>query len=132
MGSYSGDTPNPSMCLKLAADSAKHYFRGVQTTDANGRVDFDTCFPGWYRGRAIHIHFTVMLGDKSYTSQLVFDQSLVTEIFDSHVDYKAFGQPDMPNATDMVVGSDVAAHLLTTARMTDGAMLASKQIAVSV
>ncbi|MGZ3424440.1 MAG: protocatechuate 3,4-dioxygenase, partial [Polyangiales bacterium] len=121
MGSYSGDTPNPSMCLKLAADSAKHYFRGVQTTDANGRVDFDTCFPGWYRGRAIHIHFTVMLGDKSYTSQLVFDQSLVTEIFDSHVDYKTFGQPDMPNATDMVVGSDVAAHLLTTARMTDGA-----------
>jgi protocatechuate 3,4-dioxygenase beta subunit len=131
-GSYSGATPNPSMCLKDSADSSKHYFRGVQTTDANGVVSFDTCFPGWYRGRAIHIHFTVSLGGKSYASQLIFDQTLITEIFTSHVDYESFGQPDTPNATDMVVMGDLPAHTLDTARMSDGAMLASKQIAVGV
>jgi len=37
------------------ADSSKHYFRGVQTTDDVGRLDFDTCFPGCYMGRCIHI-----------------------------------------------------------------------------
>jgi protocatechuate 3,4-dioxygenase beta subunit len=131
-GSYSGDTPNPGMCVKDSADQAKHYFRGVQTTDANGVVAFDTCFPGWYTGRAIHIHFTVTSGSKSYTSQLIFDQTLITEIFTSHVDYQSFGQPDTPNATDMVVKGDLPSHTLDVARMTDGAMLASKQIAVSV
>ncbi|WP_426752119.1 hypothetical protein [Myxococcus sp. Y35] len=34
---------------------AARWFRGVQTTDANGRVNFDTCFPGWYSSRTIHI-----------------------------------------------------------------------------
>jgi protocatechuate 3,4-dioxygenase beta subunit len=132
-GSYSGDTPNNAMCLGDSADSSKHYFRGAQTTDENGRVDFDSCFPGWYRGRTIHIHFTVSLGGRSFTSQLVFDQTLVSEIFSSHVEYKEFGQPDTTNASDNVVGrGDLASYTLTTARMSDGAMLASKVLVVDV
>jgi protocatechuate 3,4-dioxygenase beta subunit len=121
------------MCLKDAADAAKHYFRGVQTTDANGRVDFDSCFPGWYRGRAVHIHCTVSLGARAYTSQLVFDQTLVNEIFTSHPEYKSYGLPDTPNATDNVVGrGDLAGYTAAASRMTDGAMLASKQLVVNV
>jgi protocatechuate 3,4-dioxygenase beta subunit len=132
-GSYSGDTPNPGMCLKIQSDSAKHYFRGAQTTDADGRVDFDSCFPGWYRGRAIHIHYTVSLDGKSYTSQLVFEEDLINEIFTTHAEYKSYGLPDTPNASDNVVGNaNLASYVLTTARMTDGAMLASKQLVVNV
>ncbi|MFO0663962.1 MAG: hypothetical protein U0174_08425 [Polyangiaceae bacterium] len=130
-GSYSGDTPNPNMCLKTSAEQQKHYFRGVQTTDAAGRVDFDTCFPGWYRGRTIHIHFTVTVGGKSFTSQLVFEQSLISEIFSSHPEYKGYGQPDTPNATDNVVGNqNLATFTLETSRMADGAMLAAKNLVV--
>jgi len=33
-----------------------HFLRGRQTTDANGLVSFTTIFPGWYTGRATHIH----------------------------------------------------------------------------
>src|SRR5262249_26009506 len=33
------------------------FLRGVQTTDTNGQVTFATIFPGWYQGRATHIHF---------------------------------------------------------------------------
>ena len=33
-----------------------HFLRGRQTTDANGLVTFTTIFPGWYTGRATHIH----------------------------------------------------------------------------
>lgn len=131
-GSYSGNTPNDGMCLKSAAEGQKHYFRGVQTTDADGRVDFDSCFPGWYRSRTVHIHFTVTLNGRSFTSQLVFDQALVAEIFATHAEYKQFGQPDTTNATDNVVKADPAAYTLETARMTDGAMLASKDLIVSV
>jgi protocatechuate 3,4-dioxygenase beta subunit len=132
-GSYSGETPNPAMCLKIQSDSAKHYFRGLQTTDADGRVDFDSCFPGWYRGRAIHIHYTVTHNGKSYTSQLVFDQTLIDEIFTTHAEYKGFGLPDTPNASDNVVGNaNLESYTVATARMTDGAMLASKQLVVSV
>jgi protocatechuate 3,4-dioxygenase beta subunit len=131
-GSYSGNTPNNGMCLKDQADSARHYFRGVQTTDANGRLDFDTCFPGWYRGRAIHIHYTVAQGGKTFTSQLVFDQALINEIFTTHPEYAPYGLPDTPNASDNVVGNaNLASFTLDTKRMDDGTMLAYKQLVLA-
>lgn len=33
-----------------------HFLRGRQVTDDNGLVKFTTIFPGWYQGRATHIH----------------------------------------------------------------------------
>jgi protocatechuate 3,4-dioxygenase beta subunit len=131
-GSYSGDTPAPQQCVFTAADAAKHCFRGVQTTDANGVVYFDSCFPGWYPGRCIHFHFTVSKGASSFTSQLGFDDTLAADIFATHVDYKDRGQPDTSNTEDgIAVGQGLAAFTMTTARMSDGAMLASKQVAVN-
>lgn len=130
-GSYSGDTPNPNMCLSSSAEASKHYFRGVQTTDADGRVDFDTCFPGWYRGRAIHIHFSVQTGSGELISQLGFEQSLIQELFESHPDYAEFGQPDTPNATDNIFrDTTLADHMLVTSRLADGAMMAAKEVRV--
>jgi protocatechuate 3,4-dioxygenase beta subunit len=35
---------------------AVHFLRGRQITDANGLVTFTSIFPGWYSGRATHIH----------------------------------------------------------------------------
>ncbi|MBK6460777.1 MAG: hypothetical protein IPF92_07185 [Myxococcales bacterium] len=132
-GSYSGDTPNAGMCLKSPAEGTKHYFRGVQTTNQEGRVDFDTCFPGWYRGRAIHIHYTVTANGKSFTSQLLFDQALIQEVFSTHPEYKGFGQPDTPNASDNVVrGGDLASFTLAASRLPDGALMAAKVLVANV
>ena len=39
--------------------TAEDYLRGVQVTDAQGRVTFDTVFPGCYAGRWPHIHFEI-------------------------------------------------------------------------
>lgn len=130
-GSYSGDTPNNAMCLKDPSDSTRHYFRGVQTTDADGRVAFDSCFPGWYPGRAIHIHYTVTVDGKAFSSQLFFDQELVNDVFASHPEYKGFGAPDTSNATDGVAKGNVASFLLMTSRMKDGALLAASQLVVA-
>ena len=41
---------------------ATRFLRGVQVTDSRGVVDFSTLYPGWYSGRAIHIHMKVRLG----------------------------------------------------------------------
>jgi protocatechuate 3,4-dioxygenase beta subunit len=131
-GSYSGNTPNNGFCLKSQADSSKHYFRGVQTTDQNGRVDFDSCFPGWYNGRAIHVHFTVTLSGGSFTSQLLFEQSLIDDIFTNHPEYKPYGQPDTSNAKDNIVQGDKSPYILASSRMADGALMAAKQIVVNL
>ncbi len=133
-GVYSGVTPSGAFCYGNDPDAENHlYFRGSQTTDAQGRVDFDTCFPGWYVGRAIHIHFRVYLGGDIYlTSQVFFDESLTESIFTTHPAYSEFGQPDTVNSSDNIIGGvdDISPYVLDTARMPDGAMLASKVIAV--
>jgi protocatechuate 3,4-dioxygenase beta subunit len=136
-GIYSGQTPNPGMCSQnIAAYIAADFFRGVRTTASDGTVYFDTCFPGWYNGRAIHIHFQVTSGNTTYKiSQLFFPESLTEEIFDSHPEYVKFGQPNTTFSNDNVAQglglSNMAAYTFEYARMTDGAMLASKVIAVT-
>ena len=133
-GVYSGITPSPKQCYVDDPTAATFmYFRGIRTAGADGRVDFDTCFPGWYSGRAIHIHFRVTRDGQTYaTSQLFFADELNAEIFATHPDYSEFGQPNRTNMTDGIIGdaADKANYVLDAARMPDGAMLASKVIAV--
>ena len=104
------------------------YMRGTQTTDAGGRVDFDTCFPGWYPGRCIHIHLSVKLANQSYVvTQLFWPDGVNQEIFATHPDYMQFGQPNTTNTADGIFG---AANVVDYARMSDGAMLAWKVIGI--
>lgn len=134
-GSYSGQTPNNGMCLKQASYSSQDFFRGVQKTGADGTAYFDTCFPGWYRGRAVHIHFQVKSGATSYrVSQLFFPEDITQDVFANHADYQSYGQPDTVFSNDNIMSGIPSAqrdrHILTIARMTDGVMLASKVVTV--
>ena len=137
IGVYSGRIA--PICNTEEEDRAAQYFRGYLRTDTDGRVDFDTCFPGWYRGRAIHIHFRIMTGDydgsdsaaAEVVSQLFFSDELVSQIFTSEPNYRDLGQPDTSNATDSVLGgADPTPYVCDVARMSDGAMQASKTIVV--
>ncbi|OUC96454.1 protocatechuate dioxygenase [Streptosporangium minutum] len=66
--------------LKPADD--KRYLRGAQVTDSSGVVEFTTVWPGWYRGRTVHIHAMVHVGKaRVLTTQLMFDEDLNTEVF---------------------------------------------------
>ena len=62
--------------------TALHFLRGRQTTDANGKVAFTTIFPGWYNGRATHIHVHVY---NSSGTSLVVTQIAFPEAADSAV-----------------------------------------------
>ncbi len=61
--------------------AGKKFLRGHQMTDAKGVARFTTVYPGWYPGRAVHIHFKVRivagpnLGGE-ITSQLYFDETV--------------------------------------------------------
>jgi len=53
-----------------------HFLRGRQTTDANGLVSFTSIFPGWYSGRATHIHVHVYnsSGNSLKVTQIAFPE----------------------------------------------------------
>jgi protocatechuate 3,4-dioxygenase beta subunit len=53
------------------------FLRGTQFTDDEGAVRFETIYPGWYRGRATHIHFKVLLDDRNVlTGQMYFPDAV--------------------------------------------------------
>lgn len=53
-----------------------HFLRGRQTTDSNGQVKFTSIFPGWYNGRATHIHVHVYTseGKSLLVTQIAFPE----------------------------------------------------------
>jgi protocatechuate 3,4-dioxygenase beta subunit len=50
---------------EYGSQTAQTYLRGIQTTDASGQVHFTTIYPGWYQGRATHIHIEVKINSRS-------------------------------------------------------------------
>ena len=58
------------------------FLRGFQKTDASGSARFLTIYPGWYQGRAVHIHFKIRPTSSSeFTSQLFFDDAMSAQVF---------------------------------------------------
>ena len=58
---------------QYGSERAQTYLRGIQATDANGQVRFTTVYPGWYRGRATHIHVEVTRNNQSLkVTQIAF------------------------------------------------------------
>ncbi len=60
-----------------------NWFRGRQITDKDGKVNFDTIFPGWYSGRAVHIHVHIYdrTGNSLLITQIAFQDSLATSVY---------------------------------------------------
>lgn len=59
-----------------------HFLRGRQVTDAAGVVNFTTIFPGWYNGRATHIHVHVYSssGNSLKITQIAFPEGSGTAV----------------------------------------------------
>ena len=74
-------SPGPPPGMRSRDLDATRFLRGVQFADKGGRVEFATLYPGWYSGRAIHIHLKVHLGDHvCHTGQLFFPEELTRDI----------------------------------------------------
>jgi protocatechuate 3,4-dioxygenase beta subunit len=58
------------------------FLRGVQRTDAKGVALFRTIYPGWYRGRTVHIHVMVHIGGNVvHTGQLYFSDAVTDAVY---------------------------------------------------
>lgn len=68
------------------------FLRGVQLTDAAGLAQFDTVYPGWYAGRAVHIHLKVHAGGQvCHTGQIALpeDACAAVALTPSYAGHKA-------------------------------------------
>ncbi len=74
----------------------QNYLRGVQVSDADGKVTFTTIFPGCYSGRWPHIHFEVYesvelatsADNVGATSQLALPQAACDEVYNGAEGYE--------------------------------------------
>jgi len=87
----------------IANNSGTNFLRGVQRTNARGIATFKTIYPGFYAGRAVHIHVKVHVGGNVVHTGQLFFPAAVTEAVYAKEPYSAHGSsPDTPNAQDAI------------------------------
>lgn len=140
-GIYSGDTSassdsksfSKSFCTGgNAAASASTWYRGMLTTSSNGRVNFKSCFPGWYSGRTAHIHFAISDSNnqRKLISQFCFSDDFTDNIYTTHSLYKGRGAQDTPLTRDGVFPSNFEHFIMNTQMNSDGTLLAYHTIQI--
>ncbi|HZR88873.1 MAG TPA: intradiol ring-cleavage dioxygenase [Bradyrhizobium sp.] len=68
--------------------SNRTFLRGTRLAGASGWTEFKTIYPGWYDGRATHIHFKVFLDQRTVlTGQTFFPDALNEFIYTNVPDY---------------------------------------------
>ena len=97
-GVYSG--------VQSAGTRDNNFLRGNQLTDENGTVQFTTIYPGWYEGRAIHIHVKVRASQNSnepleWTSQFYLNNSINDKVH-TQAPYSNHGPVDVTNEEDFI------------------------------
>lgn len=100
-----------------------HFLRGRQTTDSNGLVTFTSIFPGWYSGRAPHIHVHVYSADGSSVkvTQIAFPTDVCNTVYTTATSFYTRGTQDTSNTGDNVFADSLASELATvTGNITDG------------
>ncbi|MES2265498.1 MAG: intradiol ring-cleavage dioxygenase [Bacteroidota bacterium] len=78
------------------------FLRGYQTADDKGAVTFKTIYPGWYSGRATHIHFEIFVnGVLKKAAQFAFPENISNAV---HANY-GVGTNPTTNASDGILGN---------------------------
>ena len=86
--------------------AGKKFLRGYQVTDSSGSARFTTIYPGWYDGRAVHLHFKVRGAAASkrnyeFTSQLYFDDAFTDRVY-ARNPYARRGPRTVRNSRDSI------------------------------
>ena len=101
----------------------ENYLRGVQVSDADGRLAFTSIFPACYSGRWPHAHFEVYSsvedatggGEPIATSQLALPQDTCDVVYaTTGYEQSVRNLSQLSLESDMVFSDDGAAHQMAT------------------
>lgn len=116
-GVYSGVTDRSFSTV------GQDFLRGSQTTDPAGIARFTTIYPGWYNGRAVHIHFKIhnAVGSQTaeFASQVFFDESFTDMVYTS-APYNTRGARTRRNEQDGIFNQSEGKLTLDVASTSDG------------
>jgi len=110
-GEYSGAVANRP---------GTNFLRGAQRTDRTGLASFQTIYPGWYQGRAVHIHVKVHVGGNVVHTGQFFFKDAVTKTVYARAPYESRGGPDVLNAADAIYRNGGSRSLLAVRRRGGG------------
>jgi protocatechuate 3,4-dioxygenase beta subunit len=103
----------------------KTFLRGIQRTNARGRAEFTTIYPGWYAGRTVHIHVKVHVGGNVlHTGQLFFSDTLTDRVY-THAPYNRRPNRTTRNADDSIYAAGGAQSTLTVRPRKEGGYIAT-------
>lgn len=102
--------------MQSANYQSVNFLRGRQTTDTNGLVSFTTVFPGWYPGRAphVHVHIYSATGKSLLVTQIAFPYNVTNTVYTTaQAQGYTKGAQDTTNERDNVFNDGYATELAT-------------------
>lgn len=116
---------------QYGSQTAATFLRGIQTTNASGEVTFSTIYPGWYQGRATHIHAEVTIGGRSIkVTQIAFPESVNNIVHTSGV-YAPRGVNPTSNQSDGIFADSLASEQVTPVGSSSSGYSATFQIGIN-
>ena len=117
---------------QYGTQTAQTYLRGIQTTNSNGEVTFTTIYPGWYQGRATHIHVEVIRnGASSKVTQIAFPESVNSAVYATGT-YASRGNNPTSNASDGIFADSLSSELATVTGDPTNGYTATFRVGISV
>jgi protocatechuate 3,4-dioxygenase beta subunit len=116
---------------QYGSQAAQTFLRGIQTSNVNGEVTFTTIYPGWYQGRATHIHVEVTMGGRSVkTTQIAFPESINNSVHTTGV-YASRGVSPMSNLSDGIFSDSLSSEIVTPTGSSGAGFGATFQVGIS-
>jgi protocatechuate 3,4-dioxygenase beta subunit len=111
---------------------ADTFLRGIQTTDPAGRVTFTTIYPGWYMGRATHIHVEVTINGASVkVTQIAFPEDVTAAVYATGV-YATHGPNPTTNTRDGIFADSLASEMATVSGNATAGYTAAFTVGIAV
>jgi protocatechuate 3,4-dioxygenase beta subunit len=115
---------------QYGSQAERTFLRGIQTTNSMGEVTFTTIYPGWYQGRATHIHVEVTVGGVSKkVTQIAFPESVNDAVHRSG-EYASRGTNPIANLADGIFADSLASEIVTPVGDVSGGYAATFQVAI--
>jgi protocatechuate 3,4-dioxygenase beta subunit len=116
---------------QYGSQAAQTFLRGIQTTNSDGGVTFTTIYPGWYQGRATHIHVEVSRNGSSLkVTQIAFPESTNATVYAMGV-YANRGSNPTSNARDNIFADSIGSELATVSGDPASGLTASFRIGIA-